>query len=61
MNVEGVCDAAIALSTVAGSDAAWIEAGCGTAEAIARLAQDPASIAWVETLVADVAELRAPK
>jgi hypothetical protein len=59
--LTAACDAAIALSTVADSYAAWIEAGCGTAEAIARLAQDPASIAWVETLVADVAELRAPK
>ena len=59
--LTAACDAAIALSTVAGSDAASIEAGCGTAEAIARLAQHPARTAWVETLVADGEKRRAPK
>ena len=59
--LTAACDAAIALSTVAGSDAASIEAGCGTAEAITKLAQDPASTAWVEKLVADVDKYRAAK
>ena len=59
--LTAACDAAVALSAVAGSYAAWIEAGCGTAEAIAKLAQDPASTAWVETLVAEVEKRRAPK
>jgi hypothetical protein len=59
--LTAACDAAIALSAVAATDATWIEAGCGTAEAIAKLAQDPASTAWVETLVADVEKGRAAK
>ena len=59
--LTAACDAAIALSSVAGSDGAWIEAGCGTAEAIAGLAQDPASTAWVEMLAADVEKRCAPK
>ena len=45
------CDAAVALSAV----------GCGTAEALAKLAQDPASTAWLEKLVADVEKRRVPK
>ena len=59
--LTAACNAAIALSSVAGSHAAWIEAGCGTAEAIARLAQDAASTAWVAMLAADAEKRCAPK
>jgi len=48
------CDAAMALSPVAGPYAVWIDAGCGTAEAVARLAADPSSTAWVNGLIAAV-------
>jgi hypothetical protein len=44
---------------MAGPYAVWIDAGCGTAEAIARLARDPASAAWVEKLIAQVNQRRA--
>jgi hypothetical protein len=52
------CDAAMALSPVAGPYAVWIDAGCGTAEAVARLAADPSSAAWVNSLIAAVKQLR---
>ena len=48
------CDAAMALSPVAGPYAVWIDAGCGTAEAVARLAADPSSTAWVNGLIAAI-------
>jgi hypothetical protein len=32
----------------------WIDAGCGTAEAVARLAADPSSTAWVNGLIAAI-------
>ena len=55
------CDAAMALSPVAGPYAVWIDAGCGTAEAVARLAADPSSAAWVNSLIAAVKQLRADR
>ena len=57
--LAAACDAATALSPIAGPCAVWIDAGCGTAEAIARLAHDPASAAWVEKLIAQVNQWRA--
>jgi hypothetical protein len=48
------CEAAVALSPVAGLYAVWIDAGCGTAEAVARLAADPSSTAWVNGLIAAI-------
>jgi len=57
--LAAVCSAAMALSPLAGPYAVWIEAGCGTAEAIAKLAQDPSSAQWVGGLIADVQKLRA--
>jgi hypothetical protein len=39
----------------------WIEAACGSAEAIAKLAQDPTSLAWLDQLIADVEKLHAGK
>jgi len=56
-----LCDTAMLLSPLAGPYAPWITAGCGTAEAIAKLAEDPTSTAWVEKLIADVEKLRAAK
>ena len=44
----------MALSPVAGPYAVWIDAGCGTAEAVARLAADPSSTAWVNGLIAAI-------
>ena len=49
------CNAAMALSPAAGPYAVWIEAGCGTAAAIAKLAADPSSAAWVQGLITRVA------
>src|SRR3984893_14384820 len=56
-----LCDTAMLLSPLAGPYAVWIAAGCGTAEAIAKLAEDRTSTAWVETLIADVENWRAAK
>ena len=56
--LAAACDAAIALSPLAGPYAVWIDAGCGTAEAVAKLAQDPSSAEWVSGLIADVQKLR---
>ena len=56
-----LCDTAMLLSPLAGPYAPWITAGCGTAEAIAKLAEDPTSTAWVEKLIADVEKLRAAR
>jgi len=56
-----LCDTAMLLSPLAGPYAPRITAGCGTAEAIAKLAEDPSSTAWVEKLIADVEKLRAAK
>jgi len=56
--LTAACDAALALSSLAGVYAVWIEAACGSAEAIAKLAQDPTSLAWLEQLIADVEKLR---
>ena len=56
-----LCDTAMLLSPLAGPYAPWITAGCGTAEAIAKLAEDPTSTAWVEKLIANIEKLRAAK
>ncbi|HEX5321655.1 MAG TPA: hypothetical protein VFW46_21025 [Stellaceae bacterium] len=45
------CTAATALSPVAGPIAPFIVAGCGTAEAIDKLAADPSSTEWVNGLI----------
>ena len=57
--LTAACNAALALSSLAGPYAVWIVAACGSAEAIARLAQDPSSLAWLEQLIADVEKLHA--
>ena len=56
-----LCDTAMLLSPLAGPYAPRITAGCGTAEAIAKLAEDPSSTAWVEKLIANVEKHRAAK
>lgn len=57
--LAAACSAAMALSPLAGPYAVWIDAGCGTAEAIAKLAQDPSSADWVNRLIVDARKLRA--
>ena len=57
--LTAACTAALALSPLAGPYAVWIEAACGTAEALAKLAHDPTSLAWLDQLIADVEQLRA--
>ena len=59
--LTAACDAALALAPFAGPYAVWIEAACGSAEAIAKLAHDPSSLAWLAQLIADVEKLRAGK
>ena len=56
-----LCDTAMLLSPLAGPYAPWLTAGCGTAEAIAKLAEDPTSTAWVEKLIADIEKRRATR
>jgi hypothetical protein len=59
--LTAACDAATALASFAGPYAVWIEAACGSAEAIAKLAQNPTSRQWLEQLIADVDKWRAGK
>ena len=59
--LTAACDAAMALASFAGPYAVWIEAACGTAEAIAKLAQDRTSLAWPQQLIADAEKLHAGK
>jgi hypothetical protein len=56
-----LCDTAMLLSPLAGPYAVWITAGCGTAEASAKLAEDPTSAAGVETLIDGAEKFRAAK
>jgi hypothetical protein len=55
------CDAALALLSQAGAYAVWIEAACDSAEAIAKVAQDPTGLAWLRQLIADVEKLHPGK
>lgn len=50
--LAAACDAAMALAPLAGELRPWIVGGCGTAEAIAKLARDPGSLEWVRDLIA---------
>lgn len=52
--IAGACSTAMLLSPNAGPIAPYIIGGCATEEAIARLALDPSSLAWVNNLVAKV-------
>jgi hypothetical protein len=52
------CDAAMLLAPLAGPAAPFIIAGCGSAEAIDKLAGDPSSTAWVNGIIADVQKQR---
>ena len=52
------CGTAMTLSPIAGPYAPFILAGCGSAEGLARLAGDPASVAWVNDLILKVRALR---
>lgn len=52
------CNAAMELSPIAGPYAPFIVAGCGSAEAIDKLAADPSSTEWVNKLVADAKGLK---
>lgn len=56
------CNAAMMLAPLAGPVAPWIVGGCGTVEAVDKLAADPTSTAWVNGLIAMVSggELDAP-
>jgi hypothetical protein len=59
--LTAACDAALTLASFAGPYAVWIEAACGTAEAIAKLAENPTSLAWLQQLIADAEKLHAGK
>ena len=63
-DVAAACTTAMSLApfaTLAGpagaSIAGYITAGCGTEAAVAKLATDPTSVAWVNGLVAQVKAL----
>lgn len=51
-DIYAACSTAMMLAPAAGPAAPFILAGCGSAEAIAKLASDPSSVAWVENLIA---------
>jgi hypothetical protein len=50
--VAALCGVAMSLAPTAPSIAPWIIGGCGTEQAIATLALDPSSQAWLAGLVA---------
>lgn len=50
--LSNACGVAMSLSPLAGPVAPWIIGGCATADAVAKLAQDPSSLAWVNGLIA---------
>lgn len=50
--LAAACDAAMSLAPLAAPIAPWIVGGCGSAQAIAKLAEDPGSLVWVLDLVA---------
>ena len=53
-DIASVCAVAMTLAPVAGPVAPWIIGGCATEEAIAKLALDPSSLAWLQGLIAKV-------
>lgn len=52
--IAGACAVASTLAAVAGPYAVWIVGACSTEAAIAKLALDPSSLAWLTDLVARV-------
>jgi hypothetical protein len=50
--IAGACSVAMTLAPVAGLAAPWIIGACGTEAAIARIALDPSTLAWINDLVA---------
>lgn len=52
--IAGACAVAMKLAPIAGQVAPWIVGGCATEAAIAKLALDPNSLAWVEGLAVKV-------
>lgn len=50
--IATACGTAMALAPLAGPIAPWIVGGCSTEAAIAKLALDPSSLAWVQGLIA---------
>lgn len=57
-DIEAACAIALPLAPSAGELAPWIVGGCGSAQAIAKLAADPGSLAWIMDLVAKARALR---
>ena len=51
-DLQKACGVAMTLAPAAPEIAPWIVGGCGTAQAIAKLAGDPGSLAWVMDLIA---------
>ena len=52
--IEAACSDAMLLANVDPAIGVYITAGCGTEEAIAALAANPTSLAWVNDLIAKV-------
>lgn len=52
--LDAACNTAMGLAPLAGPIAPYIIAGCGSAEAIAKLATDPTSVSWVNGLIMQV-------
>lgn len=50
--IAGACSLAMTLASMAGPAAPWIIGGCATEEAIAKLALDKSSLAWLNGIIA---------
>ncbi len=50
--IAGACQVAMTLAPVAGPYAVYIIGACAGEEAIARLALDPSSLAWLQGIIA---------
>ncbi len=52
--IAGACALAMMVAPLTGPAAPWVIAGCSTEAAVAKLALDPSSLAWLQGIVAGV-------
>ena len=52
--ISAACSTAMTFDLLVPSIKPWIDGGCGTEQAIAALANDPTSLAWVNGLIAQM-------
>jgi hypothetical protein len=49
--IARVCNVAMMLAPIAGPVAPWLIGACATEAAVARLALDPSSLAWLQGII----------